>query len=451
MKKKLLKILLFVTLVSLTVLYTYKVRILVDDELFNYGFAKNIIDGLIPYKDFNMIIPPLFAYITALVLKVFGQSLLVYHILTAVIITSITFMSAKKIGILSFIIYLLLLIYPYTGYNMFTLFLFFILLNTIKEESTNKKKKKEEKQNKLTEYLEPIIISLIILTKHTLGLLVIPSLIYSKNKLKTFLIYVGAFLVLLTYLLLNNNIMQFIDYTLLGMFDFAEKNGTGIDFLLIVEIAIIGYLIYLTKKTKKKEYFYILMYQIVTFPIVNYVHFIISFIPFVYIIISKYKNNFYVKWFSGVALITFAITFGVLLFRENKYFQPEYYNDNNFMKGRLTQKITIEGVELIDEYTSIYKEHKLYIFSYLGYYMKLNLDLPITKYDLINNGNMGYKGYDKYIEETEEYCKDNKCIFFITKQEVNEKGFQTNKKILKYVMGNYRNVYSTNFFNIYVN
>ena len=104
MKKKLLKILLFVTLVSLTVLYTYKVRILVDDELFNYGFAKNIIDGLIPYKDFNMIIPPLFAYITALVLKVFGQSLLVYHILTAVIITSITFMSAKKIGILSFII-----------------------------------------------------------------------------------------------------------------------------------------------------------------------------------------------------------------------------------------------------------------------------------------------------------------------------------------------------------
>ena len=28
------------------------------------------------------------------------------------------------------------------------------------------------------------------------------------------------------------------------------------------------------------------------------------------------------------------------------------------MKGRLTQKITIEGVELIDEYTSIYKEHK---------------------------------------------------------------------------------------------
>ena len=135
----------------------------------------------------------------------------------------------------------------------------------------------------------------------------------------------------------------------------------------------------------------------------------------------------------------------------NKYFQPEYYNDNNFMKGRLTQKITIEGVELIDEYTSIYKEHKLYIFSYLGYYMKLNLDLPITKYDLINNGNMGYKGYDKYIEETEEYCKDNKCIFFITKQEVNEKGFQTNKKILKYVMENYRNVYSTNFFNIYVN
>ena len=244
-RKTLLKILIYTLLMIITVVYTYKIRVLVDDELFNYGFAKNILDGLIPYKDFNMIIPPLFAYMTAFILKIFGKKLLIYHILTAFIIIGITYVSAKKIGKMSFIIYLLLLIYPYTGYNMFSLFLFFILLNFI---ILNQKS-----ENKKIFYLEPIIISLIILTKHTLGLLVIPSLIYSKNRLKTFLIYIISFLILVLYLAINNNIFEFIDYTILGMFSFTNKNGTSINFLLIVEFLIIGYLIYKLKKPKSKE------------------------------------------------------------------------------------------------------------------------------------------------------------------------------------------------------
>ena len=120
-KKKLLKISVFTLLIIITVSYTYYFRYLVDDEFFNYGFAKNILDGLIPYKDFNMIVPPLFAYITALFLKICGKKLIVYHVLVAIIIAIITYISYKKIGKLALIIYLLLLIYPYTGYNMFAL------------------------------------------------------------------------------------------------------------------------------------------------------------------------------------------------------------------------------------------------------------------------------------------------------------------------------------------
>ena len=96
---------------------------------------------------------------------------------------------------------------------MFALLLFFILLNL----------KEDDKKNY---YLEPIIISLMILTKHTLGLLVIPSLIYSKKRLKTFLVYVISFLILLLYLIINNNIFEFIDYCILGMFSFTSNNGT---------------------------------------------------------------------------------------------------------------------------------------------------------------------------------------------------------------------------------
>ena len=127
--KKYFKFIILIGLFFLTTGYLYYVRPIVDDELFNYGFAKNILDGLIPYKDFNMIIPPLFSYILALVLGLFGQKLIIYHFVLAVLITSITYISYKKIKKFSLLIYFLLLIYPYTGYNMFCLFLLFFLLS----------------------------------------------------------------------------------------------------------------------------------------------------------------------------------------------------------------------------------------------------------------------------------------------------------------------------------
>ena len=55
MKRKYIGIFVFVLSFLISLLYLYYFRPLVDDELFNYGFAKNILDGLIPYRDFNMI------------------------------------------------------------------------------------------------------------------------------------------------------------------------------------------------------------------------------------------------------------------------------------------------------------------------------------------------------------------------------------------------------------
>lgn len=439
MKKKLLKILFYLFVIVVTVIYTYKIRVIVDDEFFNYGFAKNILDGLIPYKDFNMIIPPLFAYITALVLKMFGQSLLVYHIFTALIIFGISYLSSKKIGKGAVSIYFFLLIYPYTGYNMFSLFLFFILL-TLKED------------DKKTFYLEPIIISLMILTKHTLGLLVIPSIIYSKKKLKTFLVYVVSFLILVLYLIINNNLFEFIDYCILGMFNFTSKNGTTFNFLVVLEVIIIGVLIYKLIKNKRKDYFYILMYQIVTFPIVNYVHFMISFIPVVCLIIHEYKKYPLVKWFSSVTAVSFFLCFLYIFVVDYDEVGVKGYETDNFMKGRLIYNSIEDYIELTDKYITKYENYKPYLLTNAAYQIKLNLDYEINKFDLINNGNMGYKGGEGYIKEIDDYCTNNDCILFINQVEVNEnKGNQTNQDILEYVDKEYKKIYSSNTINIYKN
>ena len=62
------------------------------DEIWNYGFAHNIYNGLIPYKDFNMVLTPLFPFLMALPFYIFGSSMLVFHITNALILTILIFL-----------------------------------------------------------------------------------------------------------------------------------------------------------------------------------------------------------------------------------------------------------------------------------------------------------------------------------------------------------------------
>lgn len=435
--KKYLKYLVWIILIIITVAYTYYFRPLVDDELFNYGFAKNILDGLIPYKDFNMIIPPLFTYLLAFILDILGKKLIVYHIVIAIFITIITYLSSKNIGkVASIPLYIILLIYPYTGYNMFCLFLLFILLNV--------------KESKYSYIIEAILISCMFLSKQSLGLLVIPSLIYSKQRKKTFLIYLVVICLFLLYLLINNSIYQFFDYGLFGMFDFADKNGTGINFLFIVECFIIISLIYLVIKTKRKDIFYILMFQVITLPIVNYCHFFISFAPVLYLIYLKIHHKLYLIIPSIALIASFFVFYNIFLIKDDiPYLEP--YKVQNFMEGRVASRITSSYIFKIKEIIDEKEEYRPYILGLFSYLIKLNNDMPITKYDLINDGNMGYQGSKKYIEEIDNYCKKEKCLFVINDEENKSRINQTNHEILDYVQENYIKQYSSNIFSIYTN
>ena len=51
------------------------------DLLWNYGFSKNVSDGLIMYKDFNMVITPLYPTITGLFMKLLGNNMIVFYII----------------------------------------------------------------------------------------------------------------------------------------------------------------------------------------------------------------------------------------------------------------------------------------------------------------------------------------------------------------------------------
>ncbi len=80
------------------------------DEVWIYNFARCIHDGLLPYKEFSMIITPLFPMICSVFLHIFGNEMVVLRFLEVVEIAVILFMIYKVLTRLKLNKYLSLII-----------------------------------------------------------------------------------------------------------------------------------------------------------------------------------------------------------------------------------------------------------------------------------------------------------------------------------------------------
>ena len=439
-KKRIIIGILYLCLFIFGVFYLYYFIPLVDDELFNFGFAKGILDGSVPYLDFNMIIPPLFPYLLSLFLLVFGKRLLVYHVLLVVMALLITYFASSKIGFRSICLFLFILIYPYTGYNTFCLFLFMLLIYI------------RDKNYRYQDVIEAIIISGMFLTKHTLVLMIIPSVLYSRHKKKTIGIYVISLLSFLIYLIGFHSLGSFLDYCVLGMFRFTSANGK-FTYLLLVELLILFIILIVAIKTKKREYYDLLCFQIMAFPIPNYIHFFICFVPIIYYLLLHFKKSFVgTIFFTGFSVAFFFIFSLSIYIVHYDYRYLDYYPSHTFMEGRRSYRAISSYVDGISQSLKQYEGDQVYVLGSFSYLVKLNLDLPLTKYDIINQGNMGYGGYQEYIREIDKDCKSNACVFVLNDNEALGKiDNQVDTRILRYVQDNYFKEYSSSTYSIYSN
>ena len=99
------------------------------DEIWNYGFAYNISQGLIPYEDFNMVLTPFYPMLISFFLVLFSSNLLVMHIINSLMITVMLYLIERVLK-LNINIFILILCFPlsvaFPSYNLFLLFLFII-------------------------------------------------------------------------------------------------------------------------------------------------------------------------------------------------------------------------------------------------------------------------------------------------------------------------------------
>ena len=422
---------------------TFVIPLYNGDEVWNYGFSYNISSGLVPYRDFSMLQTPLYFYISSVFIKIFGNYLYSIHIFSSLYITLIMLMLYKSFGKKSIFIYPFLLTFAMPSYNLFCLFLLFLIIYLNYNKKDN-------------DLLIAFIVGLIFMTKQSIGVtMFLPLIYYSKNKLKSILVFLIPFTIFSLYFVFNGAFFEFIDHCFLGMIDFNEKNKF-FSFFMYVEVLQSLYIIFLFFKSKFKEkiLFYILAFQIVSYPMFDVYHYMIALIPFLYYLMfrSELKKTF--NFFVFVVFLGIGIS--VIIGNVNNLIDSKilFLRDNsNYLYGRniyIIDNIDLEGqTEFINSYDNLYDYQFLIVQN--AYLRKLYMNEEINRYDMLLNGNMGYKGYKRIINDFSEICESNSCVFFVEKGLIDNGYSQFNKDIYNYVIDNYILEKEYKYFDVYVN
>ena len=135
-----------IAIVAISAIFTKPISNL--DEIWNFNFSRNVADGLIPYKDFNIVQMPLLAIICGIVFKILGTELIIMRCMAVILMCLIFFMSYKVLkkllptNVTLFVFAIFLSLYKNVmciDYNyavlLIALILLFIELKNVKEDT----------------------------------------------------------------------------------------------------------------------------------------------------------------------------------------------------------------------------------------------------------------------------------------------------------------------------
>ena len=407
------------------------------DEIWNYGFSHNLYSGLIPYKDFNMVITPFYPFIMSLGFHIFGSSMLVFHIEHAIILICLCVLLFLLIDKKAWFIVALMLFPVNVSFPSYNIFLYFLLVLIIYLE-------KEKK----SDYLIGFLLGLCVLTKHSVGVCVLlPSLYYIKDLKKVgrrFLGFIVPLFVFIIYLIITKSIIPFIDLCILGLFDFASENGKAFNIYFLLFIIMIGITIYFIVKDRKNLVnYYVLAFYSIMIPLFDIYHFMVAFLAFLILILSKVKKDIIKPGLFGISIILFAT---VLLMDSRFKSKIIYPNNIKHFEYRFIDYDSILFTNKVNDYIKKNSDREFVFLNSNGYYFRLINDMKISYIDLINAGNFGYNGSDKLLKEIK---KRKNSIFLVDKSELSPIK-QSDKQALNYVIDNGKKIGNIDFFDIYV-
>ncbi len=389
------------------------------DEIWCYGFSKNIADGFVPYRDYNVIQTPLFFMIGAF----FSKSLILFRLYGALIDSAIIVLTyhvcvKNKIDINISAVYtaligILLLSLGFANYNKLLVLLIMISYLTADNFFSL--------ANTTNSFLMGFSLSAALLVKQNLpGILIIIitcALIYMiitrKMPFKSFVYYmIGGILpisLFTIYLLWTSSFEAFIDYSILGLFSFSEnkitEKGFQVQYIIALISAIITILLIAELFKKRKEggitkhmnavIFSICSY-IAIYPIIDKYHTTLTLILNIVLSIELIRNTEMklfskpsVKYIAVAALFCYALLSFWPLNSEEQYVR----SDMAIYRGIFLEKRLEENIKVISNYIKVQENKGLdvAIIHRDAYAYTLPADDHNGILDLLSIGNVGTK------------------------------------------------------------
>lgn len=368
------------------------------DTVVNYGFSYAIRLKELPYKDFNMIITPLSAYLYSIGLFIYNSIITIY-IEQALLLTVLTCIMKKLLNKKTIILIACLLsFFPipfssliYPSYNFLLLLELFILIYL-------------EKTVKNKDIIIGIVLGLMFLTKQTIGLvLFVPNIYYLLKKQRIFLKRVLGYLIPISiffvYLLITKTLKEFANLCFLGLFSFGNNNTSiSIIYLLLLIIGIMLLLYKIIKDPKKIINYYILLFSCVAIPIIDYYHVALFLIPVIYVVIDNISIKKERNLYSIYGIIAINIIFSTIL--EFSFYQNITFTNLKHLNCLLDNKNYLDNFKTTNKYINNQNKNVIYLLrGNENYYFKIINNKKIDYYDLTNYGNYGYNGENKIIKK----------------------------------------------------
>lgn len=446
------------------------------DELWNYNFAHNIQNGLIPYQDFNMIQTPLSAYISALCLKLLGDNLVSFRICGALLLAA-TFSALNKLAyritdnsVISFVascflcaLHTIFWIYNYNHINLLILILVMYGEYLLEQKNVTK-------PWSLYAWIG-LLIGISPLIKQSTGVMLLSynlaigayALFWKKRNLSHWSIrLICSFLpsgIYLLYLLLSGTFSSFYDYTIAGISTFTHRE-TWIDFLFssipgfvlgLVPILVTVVSIVTIYKRKPALYNRFLAKSlllcwagaIVSYPICDFVHACVAITPFVlpllYCIgqINITKCEKIICSVFALMVLCFSLAVNVKECVQSKPCELPYFENLPIDPSTEQQIQTIEAYILETEkagYTVIIADESAAAYT-----------IPLSRYskdfDLLLVGNVGTQSVEMLLWR-------KKAMYLVANDSVNL-GKQSHTALIHYIKDHYRKVGEVLYFDVY--
>ena len=412
------------------------------DAAWNYGFSYAFSKGEIPFKEFNMITPGFYNFAMSLGLYI-SHNNLIFLIEQALLVTLTFFLVHKMYGKMAFL-FLFFMAFPSfyaltPTYNFFLMFLTILLIYMEKE--------------KASDYLIGVVLALCILTKHTVGIfLIIPSLIFCfKNKSKLFKRFIGCLIpgiIYIVYLLIIGAFKDFFNLCVLGLFDFASKNGEFVTgYVVLSFILLVLTILYIIFNKKDIMGYYLLCFFSVMIPIFTFYHFSVYLAICSLLLLSVLKKKKVSDNYIGfLGVVLTSITFAFNLFIGNGEY---FFHVHNFDYLYVNAESRDNFNRLNKLYLKYKNDSSVNILSSKGVLIKIINEEKLDYFMVPLNGNFGYNGTLKMINKVQNDCDSYYIIDMKEYRRTKKYGGQFALEVCDYIMKNSIVIEENEDYNVY--